>query len=126
MSVKDYLKDHLAAVKNGIVNGDKVIEAMMIRTQVKNGTLEPEAVAEIRHRIEICKSCPMNSVNRPEHKSTLGYQHCLLCLCPVGQDDEHSKEYSLSSNCGAKGWNERNPKLPPHEVKWTAFSLTKP
>lgn len=126
MSLKDYLKDHLAVVVNGIKNGDKVIESFMVEAMVANGTIEPEALAEIRHRIDICKSCPMNSVNRPDHKTTLDYQHCILCLCPVGQDNARSKEYSLSSNCGAKGWNERNPKLPPHPVRWEAFSLTKP
>jgi len=117
------IRDYTEAVINGIQNGDKIIEALIVAAKVKNGSGEitPEELAEIMRRKEICEGCPSNSKNAKEtglYSSELPYTHCTLCKCRIGYDD--SKEYCLSCNCGAAAFNEANPHLKPIEVKWTA------
>jgi hypothetical protein len=117
------IKDYLSIVKNGIANGDKIIEALWVSTQVKNGKVSEAAVAEIMKRKEICKACPFNSKNAAAnglHVPHAPYEEfCIHCLCRIGGDD--SKEYCLSCNCGIKEWNKLNPtnKMP---LKWSAFT----
>lgn len=122
-SILKTVKDYTEAVINGITNGDKIIEALIISAKVKNGSGEitPEELAEILRRKEICESCQFNSKNataKGTYSSTLAYTHCCLCKCRIGYED--SKEYCLSCNCGAEAFNEANPHLKPIEVKWTA------
>lgn len=114
------LGNYLTMVKNGIKNGDKIIEAFKISSMVKNGTATDEQIAEIMMRKEICKTCPFNSANAKAHGfKTLGlpYQHCIQCSCRIGGDD--TKEYCLSCNCGLTEWNKKNPdaQIP---LKWKA------
>ena len=117
--------EYLKAVKLGIQNGDKIIEALAVAAQAKSGEINEEALAEILRRKDICAGCPFFSKNAKEAKtynSSLPYEHCILCYCRVGYND--SKEYCLSCNCGATAWNEKNPNTP-IEVKWTAFDINK-
>lgn len=118
------IKDYLSIIRDGIRNRDKIIEALAVSAQVKNGRINDEALAEILRRKEICATCPFNSENAKRdqgYSSSLPFVHCKLCKCRIGGDD--SKEYCLSCNCGALAWNERNPDKPPMELKWTAFQL---
>jgi hypothetical protein len=122
-SILKTIKDYTEAVINGLQNGDKIIEGLIIGAKVKNGTGEitPEELAEILRRKEICEGCQFNSKNaeaKGTYSSTLAYTHCCLCKCRIGYDD--SKEYCLSCNCGAEAFNEANPHLRPIEVKWRA------
>jgi hypothetical protein len=119
------LSEYLVAVRNGIQNGDKIIEGLMIAAQVRNKEISDEALAEILRRKDICSSCPFNSKNAKEAKtynSSLPYEHCILCSCRIGYDD--SKEYCLSCNCGVTVWNKNHPDKK-MEVKWTAFENNK-
>lgn len=122
------LKDYLHIVKEGIKNKDKIIEALVVSSQVKNNNVEPEALAEILKRKEICASCPFNSDNAAKlsgYKVPLGYgTHCILCICRIGGED--TKEYCLSCNCGINELNKRNAKIgiPPQPLKWSAFETT--
>jgi hypothetical protein len=114
-------KDYLGLVLNGIKNGDKIIEAMVVSSQIKNGTAMAEEIAEIMKRKEICANCPFNSKNAAAHglqKFDLPFDHCIHCKCRIGGDD--TKEYCLTCNCGITEWNKRNPdkQLP---LKWKAF-----
>jgi hypothetical protein len=120
-SILKTIKDYTEAVINGLQNGDKIIEGLIIGAKVKNGSgeIKPEELAEILRRKEICAECPFNSKNAgAPYSSTLAYTHCCLCKCRIGYDD--SKEYCLSCNCGAEAFNEANPHLKPIEVKWRA------
>jgi hypothetical protein len=122
------IKDYTEAVINGINNGDKIIESLIIAAKVKNGSIEitPEELAEILRRKEICEGCPFNSKNLKQlgvYSSELAYTHCSLCKCRIGYDD--SKEYCLSCNCGADAFNKANPHLKPIELKWTAVRSQK-
>jgi hypothetical protein len=117
------IKDYTQAVINGINNGDKIIEALIVAAKVKNGSGEitPEELAEILRRKEICAQCPFNSENAKKtglYNSELTYKHCSFCKCRIGYDD--SKEYCLSCNCGADAFNKANPHLKPIELKWIA------
>ena len=51
-------------------------------------------------RMEVCKICPLNSVNNPQ-ASWLSqmYEHCTECGCPLMQ-----KTKCLSCSCGIKSW----------------------
>lgn len=121
MNVLKTIKEYTEAVVNGLKNGDKIIEGLIVGAKVKNGSGEitPEELAEILRRKEICEGCQFNSKNAgATYSSNLPYTHCALCKCRIGYDD--SKEYCLSCNCGAKAFNEANPHLTPIEVKWTA------
>jgi hypothetical protein len=120
--------EYVNAVKLGFQNGDKIIEAMQVSAQVKNSeegkqtTVTPEALAEIMRRKDICADCPFNSragKANGSYTSSLPYEHCILCKCRIGYDD--SKEYCLSCNCGALGWNQDHPNLKQLEVRWTSF-----
>lgn len=138
MSIVKTLKEYVELVKNGVRNGDKIIEAIRISAKIKEkkrridegkiediGEISDEAVAEIMRRKEICASCPFNSkiaAERRNYNSSIPFEHCTLCQCRIGTDD--SKEYCLSCDCGMKVWNERNPHLQPMELKWTAFKET--
>ena len=116
--------EYLNAVKLGIQNGDKIIEALTISTQAKNGKISDEALAEIWRRKDICEICPFNSRSAKKAKtynSSLPYEHCILCKCRIGYDD--SKEYCLSCVCGVQVWNEQNPNQK-MEVKWESFDPT--
>lgn len=109
-------------VREGIKNGDKIIEALAVSAQVKNETISDEALAEILRRKDICAGCKFNSENaaRDEgYSSAIPYRHCTLCTCRIGYDD--SKEYCLKCNCGMEAWNDRNPDKPPMILKWEAF-----
>lgn len=118
------LIDYLTVVKNGIKNGDKIIEALSVSALVKNGKISEEALAEILRRKDICAACPFNSNNAPSHGLPVldvDFQHCTLCTCRLGGDD--TKEYCLSCNCGIEVWNKRNPDKPPMPLKWSAFTV---
>lgn len=124
MNAVKSIGEYLNAVKLGIQNGDKIIEALTISTQAKNGKISDEALAEIWRRKDICETCPFNSKNAKAAKtynSSLPYEHCILCKCRVGYDD--SKEYCLSCTCGVQVWNEQNPNQK-MEVKWESFDPT--
>lgn len=121
------VKDYLKIVQAGIRNGDKIIEGLVVASQVKNNNIEPEALAEILKRKDICASCPFNSVNAARdngYESSVPYQHCTLCICRIGGED--TKEYCLSCNCGINELNKRNAKngIAPLPLKWKAFETT--
>lgn len=116
------LGDYLKVVKNGIKNGDKIIEALKISSLVKNGTATEEQIAEILRRKDICATCPFNSKNAKIHgfkPLALPFQHCIHCSCRIGGDN--TKEYCLSCNCGLTEWNKANPnaQIP---LKWEAIT----
>lgn len=118
------IKEYIDVVKNGIMNGDKIIEALIVSAKTKNKTISPEALAEILRRKDICATCSFNSENAKKngtYNSSLAFQHCILCQCRIGYDD--SKEYCLSCNCGAEVFNGMNPHLPKIEVKWKSFEV---
>ena len=135
MNIIKSIGEYVELVKNGVQNGDKIIEAIRTSAKVKEqekrkdlglaaevDDISDEAVAEIMKRKEICAGCPFNSKNTAKlrnYSSVLPFTHCTLCKCRIGEND--SKEYCLSCTCGAESWNNRNPHLPPMELKWTAF-----
>lgn len=126
MKIIKSLGEYVEMVKNGIANGDKIIEAIKTSAKIKegNGEISDEAVAEIMRRKEICASCPFNSniaEKERRYSSALPFQHCTLCKCRIGADD--SKEYCLSCKCGVQAWNDRNPHLPQMELKWDSFPI---
>jgi hypothetical protein len=117
--------EYLDAVRKGINNGDKIIEALMISAQVKNGEINEDALAEILRRKDICKGCPHNSVNAKKeniYNSSLAYEHCILCKCRIGGED--TKEYCLSCTCGIAEWNKQHPNQQMN-VKWEPFDVSK-
>ena len=134
MNVIKAIGEYVTMVKNGVKNGDKIIEAIRISAKIKEqeklklagdnseSEISDEAVAEIMRRKEICAGCPFNSKNaavQRNYSSDLPFQHCTLCKCRIGTDD--SKEYCLSCNCGMEVWNNKNKHLSPMQLKWTAF-----
>lgn len=135
MNILKSIGEYVDLVKNGVKNGDKIIEAIRTSAKVKEqekrkdlglppeeNEISDEAVAEIMRRKEICAGCPFNSQNAAAQRgysSALPFTHCTLCKCRIGDDD--SKEYCLSCTCGVEAWNNRNPHLKPMELKWTAF-----
>ncbi len=136
MSILSTANDYLRMVKNGIKNGDKILEAMRISAQLKNtkvdesgkvvfqGDITEEALAEILKRKEICAVCPFNSRHVKAaggHTAELPFEHCTLCECRIGYDN--SKEYCLTCKCGVDAWNKRNPDKPPMPLKWDSFDL---
>ena len=126
MSLIKKFEDYLTVVKNGIKNGDKIIEALVISAQVKNGTINEEALAEILRRKDICAGCMYNSKNCEQYglkPLEVDFEHCIHCICRIGGND--TKEYCLSCNCGILEWNKRNPDKPPMELKWKAFEIKK-
>lgn len=138
MSLIKGIGEYVNMVKNGVKNGDKIIEgirtAALVKEQTKRNDLgetgdviiSDEAIAEIMKRKDLCASCEFNSRNakaQRNYSSSLPFEHCTLCKCRIGYED--GKEYCLSCNCGILAWNERNPTLPPMELKWTAFEENK-
>jgi len=121
------IKDYTEVVVNGIKNGDKIIETLIISAKIKNETISTEALAEILRRRDICLSCPFNSINATKDGSyvtTLNFEHCVLCKCRLGKGDTEDvwgKEACLDCKCGAEAFNKINPHLPPVEVRWTEF-----
>lgn len=121
------IKDYLRIIRDGIKNGDKIIEALIVSAKVKNGNINDEALAEIMKRKELCASCPFNSIIAKEQRGyedpapLKGVPHCILCRCRIQGND--TKEYCLSCNCGMQAWNERNPDKKPMELKWKAFEV---
>lgn len=115
------IKDYISLVVNGLKNGDKIIEAMVVGAQVKNGSASTEEIAEIMKRKEICAACPFNSKNAAAHglkAHDLPFEHCIHCKCRIGGSD--TKEFCLTCNCGITEWNKRNPdqQMP---LKWKAI-----
>lgn len=124
MSIIKTIREYTELVKNGIKNGDKIIEAIRTSAKIKegNGEITDEAIAEIIRRKEICEGCPFNSKNaevQRNYSSSVPFQHCTLCQCRIG--GESSKEYCLTCSCGMQAWNDRNPELKPMQLKWTVF-----
>lgn len=122
MSLLRTLKEYTEVIMNGIANGDKIIEALIVSAKAKNEKINAEALAEILRRKEICAECPFNSkhaIASGTYTSSLDFQHCILCKCKIGGED--TKEYCLSCNCGAEVFNTMNPHLPAIQVKWKAF-----
>jgi len=130
--------EYLNMVKNGVKHGDQIIEAVRTAARVKEQNkrndlgeggeviISDEAIAEIMRRKDLCASCEFNSRNAAKERnynSSLPFEHCTLCKCRIGYED--GKEYCLSCNCGMLAWNERNPDLPPMELKWKAFEEIK-
>lgn len=116
------LKDWITVVKNGLKNGDKVIEALIIAAKAKNEELSVEALAEILKRKEICSTCPFNSKNAPKHGLKifdLPFEHCIFCKCLIGSE-EGGKEYCLSCQCGISEHNKRHPEQQ-MQLKWDKF-----
>jgi hypothetical protein len=123
MNLLKTIKEYTEVIVNGIQNGDKIVESLVTGAKVRNKTISTELLAEILKRKEICKGCPFNSLNALKdgvYKTTLDFQHCILCKCRIGYED--SKEFCGSCECGAAAFNKMNPHLPPIEVKWTAFN----
>lgn len=116
------IKEYLEVVRKGIKNRDKIIEALAVSAQVKNGTISPEALAEILRRKDICASCPFNSKNAIDYKSDLKFEHCIWCRCRIGGDD--TKEFCLSCQCGISEYNKEHPESP-MELKWKKFEENK-
>lgn len=132
MGIEKTISEYVEAIKAGLKNKDKIIEAMHVAAAIKNKQvapdleITPEAVGEILRRKEICAACSHNSVNAKKtgsYNSSLPYDHCVLCLCRIGGDD--TKEYCLTCTCGAKAWNEAHPAFPPITVRWEAFENKK-
>lgn len=120
MSFVKTMKEYLDVAVKGIQNGDKIIGAMIVASQVKNGKVSPEILAEILKRKDICAGCEFNSENAKKNGYTSGLEfvHCILCKCKIQTDD--SKEYCLDCNCGITEWNKRN-ELDQRPLKWEAF-----
>lgn len=118
--------EYITAVRRGIENGDKIVEALITAAQVKNGNISEGALAEIMRRKDICASCPFNSKNAKlagTYNSSLPYEHCILCSCRLGGND--TKEYCLSCECGIAVWNKNHGQLQKMEVKWGPYDVTK-
>ena|SRR6202044_1730225 len=121
------IAEYLKTVRQGVLNADKMIEAMFTSAMVKNKLaghnvdITDEAIAEIMRRKDICASCPFNSKNAIAagiHSSNLPYDHCIHCYCRIGYDD--SKEYCLSCKCGISEYNKKNPNNP-LPLRWESF-----
>jgi hypothetical protein len=115
--------EYLDVVRKGISNGDKIIEALAVAAQVKNGSINDEALAEILRRKDMCAVCPFNSTNAKKkgtYNTAIAYEHCILCTCRLGGDD--TKEYCLSCTCGIEVWNKQHPNQQ-MEVKWGPFEI---
>jgi hypothetical protein len=125
MKVIKAIGEYLDVVRKGISNGDKIIEALIVSAQVKNGKINDEALAEILRRKDICAVCPFNSVNAKKqgtYNSSITYDHCILCTCRIGGDD--TKEYCLSCTCGIDAWNQQHPDKK-MQVKWLPYDVSK-
>ena len=119
-------KEYLNLVKRGAKNFDKVFEGITNNVSNRFKLLSNKKQEVIAERMEICISCPLNSVNAPtskEYKELVGEAysttrselHCSLCGCTCTY-----KTASLSSNCGIEYWNNNNPdKKQP--LKWTKY-----
>jgi hypothetical protein len=139
MKVIKAIGEYVDLVKNGIKNGDKIIEAIRTSAKIKEqknreklglpareGDISAEEIAEILRRKEICAGCSFNSENAKKERgysSSLTFIHCTLCKCRIAGED--SKEYCLDCSCGVEAWNNRNSHLPPMELKWKAFENNK-
>lgn len=135
MNIIKSIGEYAELVKKGVQNGDKIIEGIRVSAKIKEqkkrealglphleNEISDEAVAEIILRKELCANCEFNSKNAEklrDYSSSIPFTHCTLCKCRIGEDN--SKEYCLSCNCGMEAWNNRNPHLPPMELKWRAF-----
>jgi hypothetical protein len=126
MSFVKTIGEYLTVIKNGIQNGDKIIEALAVAATVKNGKISEGAMAEILKRKDICEGCPFNSKNAKKsgtYASNLPYEHCILCTCRLGGDD--TKEYCLSCQCGISVWNEKHGPTQQMELKWGPYDISK-
>lgn len=88
--------------------------------------MDEEKRDEIVMRRIICEGCPYMSKNATtslEYKELTGShysterkdKHCAMCGCPID-----TRTASLTSSCGIKSWNKKNPEkqLP---LKWGPF-----
>lgn len=133
MSIVKTIGEYLDVIHRGIKNSDKIIESIKTAAEIKNynegrpTTITAEAIAEIMRRADICKECPFNSKNAiasGTYVTGLGFQHCILCKCRIGVEEDGSiqgKEACLSCNCGVEQFNAMHPESK-MEVRWTAFN----
>lgn len=107
--------EYIKLIPKGLKNPEKVLEGV-----VNNATfssLPEDQQEEIIRRRLLCASCPNSSENKQGAKQK-GFPYCTLCSCPL-----NTKSASLSSDCGAKTYNERHPE-DPQPVLWEAYKTT--
>jgi len=93
--------EYIKLFPEGAKNPRKVIEGIVNSANFVNLSEEEQDVI-IARRI-LCASCPNMSANKEEAKKK-GFDYCTLCSCPI-----ETKTASLSSDCGAKYYNEKHP-----------------
>jgi len=98
------LMEYLKMFGKGLSNPQQVIEGIVNTVKMEYGSLPEDQQEEITRRRLICHECPWASMNRENYSSARKEEHCTLCSCPL-----KTKTASLSSNCGAKGYNEKHP-----------------
>ncbi len=92
------MKDEIKALMNAKKNYKRVFEGWTNLAKDKFNLLSKEDKKIVEERKSICESCIFNSVNAKEklgYESTLVYEHCSSCKCPIP-----AKIMSLESNCG--------------------------
>lgn len=61
--------------------------------------LEQQITQVSAERMEICKACPLSSMNNPDANPFRFDDHCTKCGCPLV-----TKTKSLSSSCPIEKW----------------------
>lgn len=90
---------------------EKIIEGVLTDIKMNTVGLSKGKEEEIARRREICKKCPLNSVNAEKdgwYTSILPFEHCSVCKCSI-----ELKTACLSCNCGLETINE--------EPKWKKY-----
>jgi len=128
MIKRSFFQEHLEVALHGIQNIDKVVESRFNSAKDFFNKLEPDKKEESERRLEICLTCPFNSVNAKsslEYKNLMGksYEttrsnhdlHCSFCGCPIDK-----KVLAMTDMCGVYYFNVENPAkaLP---LKWERY-----
>ena len=92
------MKDEIKALMKKKKNFKNVLEGWTNLAKDTLNQLSKEDKEIALKRKEICESCifySKNAINMLEYKTTLVYDHCSVCKCPIP-----AKVMSLNSNCG--------------------------
>lgn len=107
--------EYLKLIPKGLKNSEKVLEGVI--NNATFSSLPEDQQEEIIRRRLLCASCPNSSENKQGAKQK-GFDYCTLCSCPLV-----TKTASLTSDCGAKTYNERHPEdLQP--ILWEKYIKT--
>ena len=110
------LIEYLKLLPLGLKNPKQVVEGIWNEINLEN--LPEDEKEEIARRRVLCAGCPLMSKNVEailNMKFDRIEDFCTLCSCPI-----KTKAASLSSNCGALGYNEGHPENP-QEVRWLSY-----